>query len=108
MKKTIFRNINVLIVTALLICSVISTYIFSRLTFNNNVNNMLYSLQLVDYSIDYEQDLRSQIDLVNEKTLESDSRMTVISLDGQVIADSSVDDLQENHLDRKHRQHPFW
>ncbi len=101
MKKTIFRNINVLIVTALLICSVVSTYIFSRLTFNNNVNNMLYSLQLVDYSIDYSQNLREQIDLVNEKTLGDDSRMTVITLDGKVIADSAVDDLQENHLDRK-------
>ena len=104
MKKTLFRNINILVLTVLLICSVISTYIFSRLTFENNVNNMLYSLQLIDYSLDYNQDLKSQVDLVNAQTLEKDSRMTLIDKQGTVIADSALDSLEENHLNRKEVQ----
>lgn len=100
MRKTIFRNFTFVIVVALIICSTISTYIFSRLIFNNNVDNMLYSLHLVDYTIDYTKDIKEQIDAVNDQTLGPDSRMTVISLNGEVIADSSVDQLEENHLDR--------
>lgn len=104
MKKAIFKNFTVIIVLALIICSSVSTYIFSRLIFNHTVDNMIYSLQLADYTLDYDQPLKDQIDQINSHTLNQDSRISVIDLDGTVEADSSVETPLENHLQRKEVQ----
>lgn len=104
MKKTIFKYANILIVIALLVCCTISSYVFSKVAFNNNVKSMLYSLRLVDYAIDYTKDLPTQIDIINDHTLGDDSRITMIDLDGTVVADSAVEDVTENHLNRKEIQ----
>ena len=104
MKKAIFKNFTVIIILALIICSSVSTYIFSRLIFNHTVDNMVYSLQLADYTLDYDQPLKDQIDQINSHTLNQDSRISVIDLDGTVEADSSVETPLENHLQRKEVQ----
>ena len=104
MKKAIFKNFTLIIILALIICSSVSTYIFSRLIFNHTVDNMIYSLQLADYILDYDQPLKDQIDQINSHTLNQDSRISVIDLDGTVEADSSVETPLENHLQRKEVQ----
>ena len=107
MKKTVFRNFAFLIIVSLLTCTMISTYVFSRNILKNNVTNMMYSLQLMDYTLDYNGDLKSQIEVINQNTLGEDSRVTVIDENGTVLADSSVDEVTENHIDRKEVQEAF-
>ena len=104
MKKTIFRYVNLIIVVALFLCCVVSSYVFSKAAFNNNVKSMLYSLHLVDYAIDYHQDLKTQIAIINDRTLGNDSRITMIDLEGNVVADSAVNEIEENHADRQEIQ----
>lgn len=104
MKKTIFRYVNLIIIVALFLCCVVSSYVFSKAAFNNNVKSMLYSLHLVDYAIDYHEDLETQIAIINDRTLGNDSRITMIDLEGNVVADSAVNEIEENHANRQEIQ----
>lgn len=104
MKKTIFKYVNIIVLSVLLVCCVVSSYVFSNVVFSNNVKSMLYSLQLVDYAIDYNKDLKSQVEILNDQTMENDSRITLISQDGQVIADSAIENIDENHINRREVQ----
>lgn len=68
---------------------------------SRTLTDMLYSIQLIDYSLDYSKELQSQIDALNPMVLDSTSRITVIAKDGEVLADTSqFIDFDDNHIDR--------
>ena len=65
--------------------------------------DLLTSLALMDYAIDYDGDIEEQIEAICAIDGMDDSRATVLTLDGDVIADTGTDytDEMENHLDRE-------
>ncbi len=63
---------------------------------------MNYSVELIDYSLDYSKDLKSQIDNINPLVLDPKSRITIIDRNGNVLADTSTYiDYEDNHSTRE-------
>lgn len=102
MKKAILQRFLLVLLIALLICCGISCLIISNTFYKNTIQQMLYSLKLIDYSLDYSGDLQAQTEVLNPITMTNDTRITILDFDGNVCADSSVHDAVhlENHLDR--------
>lgn len=102
MKKAILQRFLLVLLIALLICCGISCLIISNTFYKNTIQQMLYSLKLIDYSLDYSGDLQAQTEVLNPITMTNDTRITILDFDGNVCADSSVHDAAhlENHLDR--------
>ena len=102
MKKAILQRFLLVLLIALLICCGISCLIISNTFYKNTIQQMLYSLKLIDYSLDYSGDLQAQTEVLNPITMTNDTRITILDFDGNVCADSSVYDTEhlENHLDR--------
>lgn len=102
MKKAILQRFLLVLLIALLICCGISCLIISNTFYKNTIQQMLYSLKLIDYSLDYNSDLQAQTEVLNPITMTNDTRITILDFDGNVCADSSVHDAVhlENHLDR--------
>jgi two-component system phosphate regulon sensor histidine kinase PhoR len=102
LKKAILQRFLLVLLIALLICCGISCLIISNTFYKNTIQQMLYSLKLIDYSLDYSGDLQAQTEVLNPITMTNDTRITILDFDGNVCADSSVYDTEhlENHLDR--------
>lgn len=102
MKKAILQRFLLVLLIALLICCSISCLIISNTFYKNTIQQMLYSLKLIDYSLDYSGDLQAQTEVLNPITMTNDTRITILDFDGNVCVDSSVYDTEhlENHLDR--------
>ncbi|MCL1923674.1 MAG: ATP-binding protein [Propionibacteriaceae bacterium] len=95
MKKAIFLRLMALTVIAVLVCSVISAAIFAVST-QEQTKGWLTKLTIAGVAqYDHDQDVYSL-----SKAL-GNCRVTLISPDGEVLADSEVDSaLMENHADR--------
>ena len=65
--------------------------------------NMLYCVRIADHALDYQKDIKAQVDLLKEVEGNEITRFTVIGLDGEVMADSNVSDSSsmENHKNRE-------
>lgn len=102
MKKAIFKKFFIIIIISSLICCFVSYGIISRMFYNNTIQNMIYSIKLIDHSIDYSKDLQQQIDTLNPITMTPDTRLTIVDKEGNVLADTHVNDVlsMENHITR--------
>lgn len=102
MKKAIFKRFIIVIIITSVISLIVSYIVTNSIFYKNTVMNMVYSAKLLDYNINYENNLQEQIDKINPVTLSSDSRITIMDLNGEVLADTSVDNLTklDNHKDR--------
>ncbi len=102
MKKSIWIRFLIVIILSVCLCGGISGVLIGNIMQEQNENNMVYSLRLLDYSLDFQEDLQQQVDILNPLTFSEDTRLTVLSADGEVLADTSVDPDEplENHLDR--------
>lgn len=100
MKKTLFRNFTLIIVVALMICSLITSSIFSRIMFNHDVKHMISSLQLIDYVVDYNGDIKEQLAQIKDVAIDGYKRITIIDADGYVVADTALDLIEDNHKNR--------
>ena len=103
MKRAIFQRFILIVSLALILCGSIFSAAISRIILERTEENMLYTVKITDHSLDYEGNLKEQVDKLrliegNEKT-----RFTVINMDGKVIADSEIADssVMKNHIDRK-------
>lgn len=102
MKKAVFSGFLKVIIPTLLICSIIFFFLMGENLEKITEEDMMYSLQLVDYSLDYKGDIKAQIDKLNSLVHNPASRITVIDKSGNVIADtSSLIDYRDNHIDRE-------
>ena len=85
--KTIFRYfLTVLLVTQML---------------ENTKHDMLYAVKLVDYQLDESHDLKAQVDALNPLAYNDQTRLTVIDTNGEVLADSGSEEIDENHKGRE-------
>lgn len=104
MTKSILRYFIVILIVALLSSCTISAMLVSNSLLETTQHDMLYSLKLIDYALDYNQDLSKQIDKLNPLAYSDETRISVIDLQGNVIADTAKDSISENHLSREEVQ----
>ncbi len=102
MKKAVFLGFLKVIILALIVCSAIFLILTGKYMENRTQKSMLYSVEIIKHNLDYEKELQPQIDKLNPLVYNSSSRITIISKDGRVLADtSSLIDYDDNHGDRK-------
>jgi two-component system phosphate regulon sensor histidine kinase PhoR len=102
-KKAIFQKFILILSLALVLSGSIFGAAISKIIMEKTEEDMLYSLRIADHGIDYKADLKTQVDLLKEIKGNEATRFTIISLEGEVIADSEVADssTMENHKNRE-------
>ena len=100
MQKAIFKYFALVLVITLLLSSVVSTVILSDRMLENTKKNMTYAVKLVEYHLDYSQPLDQQVDELNDIAYEDNTSLTIIDKEGNVLADSEKQDIEENHFTR--------
>ncbi len=106
MKRAIFKNFIIILVLALLLSGSFFSVIISNILAENTRENMLNILQVIDQTVDYDEDLKSQIGELSIINDGNKVRITIIDREGNILVDSNVADVvnMENHLDRKEIQ----
>ncbi len=102
MKKAIINRFLFVLVFALAVTGIISYLTASKRLLENTIQSMQKISQIIDYTLDYENNISTQINSMKTQILKSEERITVIRSDGIVVADSDYDDVSvlENHLQR--------
>ena len=98
--KTIFRYFLTVLLITLVLSTSISMVILSNQMLENTKQDMLYAVKLVDYQLDNSKNLKDQVDALNPLAYNDQTRLTIIDIDGKVLADSGGDIL-ENHKSRE-------
>ncbi len=92
-----------ILLLALLLSGSIFSMAISKIILERTEESMQYTIRVADYMLDYKKDLNEQLvhlELVERK---EETRFTIIDFNGNVIADSDVDNstLMENHINRE-------
>ncbi|MGB4661826.1 MAG: HAMP domain-containing sensor histidine kinase, partial [Mobilitalea sp.] len=103
MKKAIFRNFTIILSVALILSGIIFGVSISNIIQERAEEDLLYSLKIADHSIDYDGDLKDQIERLKGVEGKEHTRFTVIDLKGNVVADSEIDNAvsMKNHGNRE-------
>ena len=103
MKRAIFQRFILIVLLALILSGSIFSAAISRIILDRTEENMLYTVKITDHSLDYQGDLKAQVDALRLVEGNERTRFTVIDLNGKVIADSEVEDstTMEDHSDRE-------
>lgn len=106
MKKTFLFRITSILLVALVLSASISCYFLATNMLEDNVESMYQTLKVIDKSLQEESGLEMQLADLYEDAIEPPARVTVIGLDGSVLADSNLAEVSEleNHLDREEVQ----
>lgn len=99
-KKAIRFIFVFLVVITTLLVSTVAVVTLSHDALKAKEKDMYYALRLIDNQIDYQKDLKDQIIKLNNITYTKESRLTIIDLKGNVLADSLTQDQLDNHLTR--------
>lgn len=99
--KTIFRYFLTVLLVTLFLSSSVSMVILSNQMLENTKQDMLYAVRLVDYQLDPNNDLKAQVDALNPLAYNDQTRLTIIDVKGNVLADSGTDEIEENHKGRQ-------
>lgn len=99
--KTIFRYFLTVLLVTLVLSSSVSMVILSSQMLENTKHDMLYAVKLVDYQLDESHDLKAQVDALNPLVYNDQTRLTVIDTNGEVLADSGSEEIDENHKGRE-------
>lgn len=102
MVKAIQNGYVFIILICIFVWGLFFSYFMSGFMLKQTESSMEYSLTLTDLMIDYNKDLQQQIDELNEFILDKNSRITIIDLEGNVVADTSGSvDFNDNHNNRE-------
>lgn len=104
MTKSILRYFIIILIVSLLSSSLLSAAIFSNNLLDKTKEEMLYSLKLIDYAIDFDKPFQDQILELNPLAYTDDTRISIIDQKGNVVADTVSEDVSKNHLNRQEVQ----
>ena len=105
MRRAILQKFILVLFGALILNGLIFYLVGSRVILNSSTRDMLYMLEVLDGSLDYEGDLEKTMKKLDSVMDGNNSRLTVIDLDGTVVADTQAQmDEMDNHLDREEIQ----
>lgn len=102
MKKVIFQRFMFVLILALLLSGSIFGVVIGRIILDQTEQDMLYTVKIADHGLDYHKELKPQLEELKKIQRKDQTRFTVVDLEGNVIADSEVDDISqmESHADR--------
>ena len=102
MKRAILLRFVAILMLALAVSSVF-LLLYREKVLKNNRQSMINTAHVVDYALDYEGDLQEQLLRLHEATMDEQSRITIITEDGTVVADNEIEQPKslENHLERE-------
>lgn len=101
MKSAILKRFAVLTVITLVVSTIVCLCFVGTYNLKEKERNMVDAIKLIDYSIDYGDDINGQIDIINPLIVDSSSRITVIDKKGNVLGDTDRKvDYKDNHLKR--------
>lgn len=101
MTKSILRYFIIILIVALLSSCFISATLISNTLLSTTKQDMLYSLKLIDYAMDYQKPLEEQIEKLNPLAYSDQTRISVIDTQGNVVADTVSESVSENHAKRQ-------
>ena len=101
MKSYILRYFLSIAFLVLFISMAISSTLISQSMLNITKQDMLSTLKLVNYKLDYQSDLEAQLKELNTLAYLPDTRISIITTTGDVLADTTDNKIDENHLERK-------
>lgn len=101
MNKTIFHYFLTVLLITLILSSSVSMVILSNQLLENTEHDMLYAVKLIEYQLDDKQDLKEQVVPLNDLAYNDNTRLTIIDTDGDVLADSDEESIEENHRGRE-------
>lgn len=103
MRNSILTRFAAILLLALTLSSVISSYFLGRNMLYQSIDSMTKTISVVDYSLDSAKPLQEQLKNLHTAALDDKTRLTIIDRSGQVLADSDLDsvDSLENHLERE-------
>jgi len=103
MNKVILKKFIAVILLALCINGILCRFLTFQVLSDNIRKDLLALLRIIDYQIDYSSDIQEQVELLNEIITHDDVRITILSLSGNVLADTQLDNISEfeNYIDRK-------
>lgn len=103
MKREIFKKFIIILGIALFINSAVSCFMISRILFSKMKESMQYTLEILDGSLDYDGNLKEQIQGYEDRITDKGVRFTIITTAGAVCADNTVDNVigMGNHSDRE-------
>ena len=97
MTKTISRYFITVVFISLALCALLSTVIIYSNNVKTKENEMQHVLKLIEYSLDYSQDINKQINKLNPLVYNDDSRITIIDEQGNILGDSYNDKLEKHY-----------
>ena len=100
MNKALFKYFATVLIITLLFSSSVSMVILSDQLMQTTRKDMYYTVKLVENQINYQKPLEKQIDKLNDLAYTKDTRLTIIDKEGNVLADSDKEGIQENHSGR--------
>lgn len=104
MTKSILRYFVVVLIITLLSTSLLSATLISNGLLATTKENMVSSLKLIDYAIDFHKPFSQQVKELNPLTYSQETRLSIIDKNGNVIADTDSQDISKNHIDRQEIQ----
>mgnify|MGYP004534683499 CR=1 FL=1 len=100
MNKALFKYFATVLIVTLLFSSSVSMVILSDQMMQTTRKDMYYTVKLVENQIDYQKPLDNQVEKLNDLAYTKDTRLTIIDKEGNVLADSDKEGIQENHSGR--------
>ncbi len=102
MKRALIIRFASILLGALLLSSSIGYYIAANQMLQSNIDNLTNIANIVDYALEYDEDLQVQLDGFKERYKDKAIRITLIKPDGDVVADTEVYQLtMDNHSERE-------
>lgn len=103
MRNSILLRFAAILLLALTLSSVISSFLLGRNMLNEKITSMTETISAIEYALQENAPLQEQVKALHTSVLEPDTRLTIIDREGTVLADSDLDstDAMENHLERK-------
>ncbi|HCM12185.1 MAG TPA: two-component sensor histidine kinase, partial [Lachnospiraceae bacterium] len=103
MKRAIFKKFIIILSLVLFLSGSIFSMAISDIMLDKTRNNLLYTLRMADFSIDYKKNLKEQVDSLKAIENEEATRFTILDFEGNVLADSNLTDYTkvENHSGRE-------
>lgn len=103
MKRAIFKKFILILSIVIILSGSIFSMVISNIMIDKTRSNLLYTLRMVDNSINYNRNLKGQVDALSIIENSESTRFTIFDFDGKVLADSNVDDhtTMENHRNRE-------
>ena len=103
MRKAILTKFIHLLFLALVLNTFIALVVTSSVLLKRSREDMHFALESVDRMLDYTGNVEEQLMDLSELTNDNNSRYTLIRMDGTVVADTEVAQVNqmENHLERK-------